>query len=267
MRKDQKINVNGISVNYEDSGKGDTCMIFIHGFPLDKSMWEHQFDFFKKKNRIITYDIRGFGKSTTNGLKASINLYAEDLIKLMDELKIEKAVVCGLSMGGYILLSAVERYPQKFKAIILSATQCVADSTEIKEKRFDTIKEIKSNGLEGFSEKLIQTIFSKGTLKKKKELVKQIKKVIVSTNPQTIMSTLEALANREEKCRTLSKITVPALILCGEEDALIPPHQSKLLTDNITQSYVETIENAGHLINLEQSEIFNEHIYAFIENI
>ena len=116
------IEVNDIKVCYDDRGKGETPIIFIHGFPFDKFMWQPQLDLFGKNHRVIAYDIRGFGKSTLGSVQGSINLFADDLVSFMDGLKIGKAIVCGLSMGGYILLNAIIRYPQRFDAIILSDT-------------------------------------------------------------------------------------------------------------------------------------------------
>ena len=107
----------------------------------------------------ISYDIRGFGKSTAGAEKFSIGLFADDLIGLMDALQIDKAVVCGLSMGGYILLNAVNRYPERFEAIILSDTQCIADSPEAKVKRYKTIQQIEAGGLNDFAEAFVKNIF------------------------------------------------------------------------------------------------------------
>jgi len=129
---DINIKLNGLTISYDDLGKGAVPIIFIHGFPFDKSSWQPQMEFFKKTNRVIAYDIRGFGKSSSGNEKESIRLFADDLIKFMDGLEITKAIVCGFSMGGYILLNAVCHYPKRFDAIILSDTQCIADSVETK---------------------------------------------------------------------------------------------------------------------------------------
>jgi pimeloyl-ACP methyl ester carboxylesterase len=156
-----QITVNDITINYEDKGKGNIPIIFIHGFPFNKSMWQPQLDYFMKENRVITYDIRGFGQSTFGTTQHSIAQYADDLILMMNELRIEKAIVCGLSMGGYILLNAAIRYPEKFAGIVLADTQCLADSTFAKEKRFKTMEQIEAGGLfdfaNGFVENVLET--------------------------------------------------------------------------------------------------------------
>ena len=246
---------------------GHLPILFIHGFPFDKSMWQPQLDFFKSRHRVIAYDIRGFGKSTAGIEKVSISLFADDLIKLMDALQINKAVVCGLSMGGYILLNAVNRYPERFEAIILSDTQCIADSPEAKEKRYTTIRQIVADGLTDFAEDFVKNIFCKDSLSDKKELVEKIKKVILSTETLTITRTLSALAQRREMCSSLKEIKVPALIMCGKEDTVTPPDQSQFLQCNIANSRLYSIEKAGHMSNLEQPDEFNQHITNFISDL
>lgn len=211
-----EISFNDITINYEDEGKGNIPLIFIHGFPFNKSMWQPQLEFFKKEYRVITYDIRGFGQSTFGSTQHSISLYADDLIFMMDTLGIEKAIVCGLSMGGYILLNAAIRHPEKFVGIILADTQCSADSPSAKEKRFKTMEQIEAGGLFDFASGFVENVFHKVTLIDNKDLVEKIKGVILSTSPTTIVAALNALANREETCGNLNKILTPTLILYGK---------------------------------------------------
>jgi 3-oxoadipate enol-lactonase len=253
-----------ISVCYDGLGYGDMPMVFIHGFPFSKSSWQPQMDFFKSSHRVIAYDIRGFGKSTSGKEKPSINLLADDLINFLDALEIEKVIACGLSMGGYILLNAVNRFQKRFKAIILSDTQCIADSHEVKEKRNETIRHIESGGQNAFAEEYVKNIFCKESLSEKKEIVNKIKEIIISTSAETVVETLSALKQRWETCSVLHEISVPALILCGEEDMVIPFAQSEFLHKHIANSVLHSIGKAGHLSNLEQPEEFNGHIKDFI---
>lgn len=256
--------VNGITLSYEDSGTGTLPIIFIHGFPFNRKTWQPQVEFLKKKYRVITYDIRGFGKSELGDEVTSIDLFATDLITLMDVLKIKKAIVCGLSMGGYILMNAVSRFPERFEAIILSDTQCIADSVEAKEKRYQTINQIEAKGLDEFAEGYVMNIFTAQTIKNKEKVVEEVKKIILSTSPRTIVATLKALAQRRESCNLLKKVSVPALIICGNEDTVTPLSQSELMFNTLPNAQLKTIENAAHMSNLEQPAIFNEHIHNFL---
>ena len=264
---DLEVKINDITICYDDLGDSTIPVIFIHGFPFNKSSWQPQMDFLKSKCRVIAYDIRGFGKSTSGGEKPGINLFADDLISLMDALQIKNAIVCGLSMGGYILLNAINRYPERFHAIILSDTQCIGDSAETKEKRYKTIKQIEADGLKDFTEAFCKNIFCQESLNNKKDLVEKIKNIILSTKPETVTGTLAALAQRQEKCFSLNEISVPALILCGKEDIVTPLIQSEFLHAHIKNSKLHSLGNAGHMANLEQANECNKIIYDFITNL
>ncbi len=264
--KDLFVEIDGLKIYYDDAGTSLIPLIFIHGFPFDKSSWRPQMQFFQKTHRVIAFDIRGFGKSNTTIDKDSINIYAEDLIKLMDALHIEKAIVCGLSMGGYVLLNAVHNHPDRFDAIILSDTKCEADSDEAKTMRLESIEAIKNGGLQAFIDGFAKKVFCQNTLDNSPKLVENITKLMLSTPQNTLISSLLALAERAEACVSLGNINVPTLIICGQEDAVTPPIHAKYLHENIKNSKLNFIENAGHLSNLEQSKQFNALIESFIAN-
>ncbi|MGB5026212.1 MAG: alpha/beta hydrolase [Saprospiraceae bacterium] len=262
-----KTMVNHLNVSYDDLGEGIIPIIFLHGFPFDKTMWQEQIDFLKASNRVIAYDIRGFGKSTDEVSILSIDLFVDDLIGFMDSLAIEKAIVCGFSMGGYIALKAVKKYPDRFSAMILSDTQCIADTPEAKAKRYQTIDEIALNGSTQFIEKFIKNVFHKDSLINKKELVANLQSVAHSNSQQVITAGLVALAERTETCSFLSEVTIPCLIICGREDVVTPLAQSESMNTKIKGSILCVIEKAGHVSNLEQARVFNKHLADFLNSI
>jgi pimeloyl-ACP methyl ester carboxylesterase len=264
--KDLTILVNDISICYDDEGTSGKPIVFIHGFPFSKSSWNPQMEYMRKTNRVISYDLRGFGQSSAGDQEISIALLADDLIGLLKALDIKSAIVCGLSMGGYIILNAVKRYPEMFEAIVLSDTQCIADSDEVREKRQKTIQLIHSGGIHEFTEAFIKSVFYAQTLQDNPAMVEAIKNTILNTAPSTLKSALNALAQRSETCTTLSEMDVPTLIICGMEDKVTPLAQSEFLHTNIRPSILHAIEEAGHLSNLEQQDVFNEHLSNFINN-
>ena len=258
------IGVNGCIICYDDYGNGVIPIIFIHGFPFDKSSWEPQLKFFKDSHRVIAYDIQGFGKSIATNEKMSISLFADDLVKFMDALEIKKAIICGLSMGGYILLNALSRYSERFYAIVLCDTQCISDSTEGKEKRILSIEKIKKVGINDFAETFIKSVFCSETFNNNRGLVDKVKNIIIDTPTHTIINGMIALAERSENCSTLDKIDIPTLIICGNEDIVTPLAQSRFLNQSIKKSELVVIYKAGHLSNLEQPDIFNTELLNFI---
>lgn len=254
---------NGITISYDDFRSDLIPIILIHGFPFNKYSWQPQFDFLKKTNRVIAYDIRGFGNSSADETEYSMDLFADDLMLFMDKLEIRKAIVCGLSMGGYILLNAVNRYPERFAAIVLCDTQCIADSPEAKENRYKAIEQINKNGLHDFVQNFASVVFYKAPLK----LIDEMKNGILTTSPKSIIKTLKALALRKDMFFSLNKIAVPTLVLCGFQDAVTPLSQSQFLVEHIPNATLKSIDHAGHLSNIEQPDEFNQHLLRFISKI
>lgn len=268
MPKENFIEINNIKLCYLDAGNSQIPIILIHGFPFCKEIWAHQIDFLKLKYRVIAYDIRGFGNSSTeNEKELNMDLMADDLMLFMDTLHIEKVIVCGFSMGGYILLNALHRSPNRIKAAIFCNTQCISDSEEIKDKRHKTIKEIEEKGLEEFTKTFLKNIFFSNTYKNNPKLVQFIKDIILSTSPMAIIAALKALANRPEMCGSLAHITIPTLIICGENDMLTKVDQSIFLHKNIKDSSLFIVNKAGHMCPFEEADEVNIILDNFLKNL
>ncbi|MCD6017073.1 MAG: 3-oxoadipate enol-lactonase 2 [Bacteroidetes bacterium] len=261
------ITLNNFNLSYDDVGEGTIPVIFLHGFPFDKNTWYSQLEFLKSSYRVIACDIRGFGKSKDERSPLSIDLFAEDLIWFMDKMHIDKAIVCGLSMGGFIALHAQKRFPDRFEALILCDTQCIADTTEVKEKRYKAIDEIAADGVDNFNEAFIKRVFHKDSFTNKKEVVEQLRNTVFSNPPYIISQGLVALAERSETCSTLNEIIIPTLIICGKDDEVTPLAQSEYMHQQIKGSVLRVIDRAGHVSNLEQPDEFNKHLADFLSTL
>src|SRR5207248_1998438 len=144
---------------------------------------------------------------------------------------------------GYVALRAVLKYPHRFKGLILSDTQCVADSHEGREKRYKTISQIEASGLDAYAEASLKNLFCENSLANKKDIVEDIHQTILNTSQATVIGGLKALAHRTESCSMLSEINVPALILCGKEDKITPPAQAEALNQGIANSTLQIIND------------------------
>ena len=263
-----RTSVNNHNISFDDEGPDEApVIILIHGFPFNKSMWNKQVEVLIENYRVISYDIRGHGKSDPGTDDFSIGLFVDDLIGLMDFLNIQKAMLCGLSMGGYIALNAVENFPKRFNALILCDTTCTADTPEIKEKRTMAIENIEKYGVEQYANESIRNLFALETFITSKEKTIVIKEMIMKTSVQTLSATLLALAARKETCSKLNKIKIPVLILVGEEDKITPPSAATFMHKNIQGSKLHIIEHAAHLSNIENTYEFNEHLMKFVSSI
>jgi 3-oxoadipate enol-lactonase len=263
-----RIAINDITVSYSDEGKNGTpVIIFIHGFPFNKSIWKMQVKELKDNYRVISYDIRGHGNSDAGNGDFSIELFVKDLLSLMDALKIDKTMLCGLSMGGYIALKAIENHPERFDALILSDTHCIADTSEVKEKRMKAIESIRKSGIEKYADESIKNLFAPESFTTREEEIAVVRKMIVKTAKESLCKTLLALSVRKETCSKLAEIKVPVLIMVGKEDKITPLAAAQLMHEKIKNSFLNIIEHAGHLSNLENPGDFNEHLKKFVASV
>ena len=261
-----KLMVKNLVVSCTDFGLDESpVIIFIHGFPLNKSMWNKQLDALKDKYRVIAYDIRGHGESESGISTFSIELFASDLLYLMDALKIEKASVCGLSMGGYIALNAITNYPQRFESLVLCDTNCIADSLETIESRIKASDSISEDGINKYAEESVKHLFAPESFTSRMDEIDAVKEMIQHTSEETLIKTLMALCVREQTCSLIHQIKVPTLILVGEEDKITPPAAAKLMHAKIKDSILHVVEHAGHLSNMENPDDFNDQLTGFFD--
>ncbi len=261
----KSIQANGINVSYFEEGVSTGIpLIFIHGFPFNKDMWLTQVTALSDNHRCIAYDVRGHGGSEAGAAQFSIPQFADDLFSFMDALNIDKSIVVGLSMGGYIALHAIEKNAARIAGLTLCDTQCAADTEEGRAKRKKTISFIQKNGLEVYTEESLKNLFAPTSLQSKKAEVSFIKNTILNTKPENICLALQALADRKETCTVLKQIDVPVLILVGKEDKITPLEAAEKMHQDINGSEIGIIDGAGHLSNLENPEGFNERMKSFL---
>jgi 3-oxoadipate enol-lactonase len=260
--------INGWNTSYTiDGNASGQPVVFIHGFPFSQEMWRPQVAPLSSDYRVITYDVRGHGESEVGDGQYTIEFFVDDLIALLDYLKIEKAVVVGLSMGGYIALRAIERNPEPFRGLVLCDSRSEADTNEGKIKRAASIQSVRTDGVKKYAEGFVRAVFAPKTFERDPEAIKFIKRIIEKTAPIAIAGTLLALASRTDTTESLSKISVPTLILVGEHDALTPVSAAKSMSEKIRQSEFHVISNAAHLSNLENPEEFNRHLLDFLQRL
>lgn len=263
-----KLMVNDMMVNYTDAGPEEApVIIFIHGFPLNLTMWNKQIEVLKDNYRVIAYDIRGHGESDAGNESFSIDLFVSDLIRFMNSLKITKASICGLSMGGYIALNAIENYPERFEGLVLCDTSCMADTPEAKERRMKAIENIIKNGVMNYAGESIKNLFAPESFATKVAEVSAVKEMIVNTPEFSLCSTLLALSARHETCTGLPELNVPVLVIVGEHDGITPLSVSHIMLEKIKGAALQVVGHAGHLSNLENPEVFNSYIKKFLDGV
>jgi len=247
-------------ISYVDSGSGNP-VVLIHAFPADQRLWQPQQNELSKYFRVITLDLWGFGKSSeVDGKAITMTEYADEVRQLLDQLHIQKAVIGGESMGGYIALAFLKKYPERANGLILSDTQAIADTDEIKQKRelsaLDVLKNGTSNLINGFMPKALSTSAP--------EVTKQyLRHILDDQSSITVASALRGMALREDLTTSLENASLPVLIVTGDEDMVISPIQSEVMHQNAKNSKLVIIANAGHLSSLEKPDEWNEAVIKY----
>lgn len=250
---------------YGDSEK--QAIIFVHGFPYDHTMWMNQINELQRDYFCVTYDIRGLGQSYVGDGQYTMEAYVDDLYSIIDELKLVKPVLCGLSMGGYITFRTLESARVKFGGAILCDTKSDADTDKEKLIRASKINQINVEGLDKFVESFVPNCFSDLTIKNKPELFNDVLNKSKQHNPIGVKGALFAMLSRTSTKKFLKKIDFPTLILVGKYDKLTPPKTMRKIAESILHSEFKIVPNAGHMTPIENPEFVTKSIKDFLSII
>lgn len=251
-------------VGYDDAGQG-VPVVFLHGFPHDRTLWSHQRVALAPRVRCIVPDLRGFGEST--GVALAIDTFADDTVALLDHLDINEAVVCGLSMGGYIAMAMWRRHAARVRGLVLCDTRAGADSPEQRVARDALIATVQADGAAAFAESQLEKMVSSDTHAQRPDVVDTMRAMMARQSVSAIIGALQALRDRPDSRATIGSITVPTLVLVGENDALTPPAESQAITAMLlpqTSARVEIIAGAGHVSCIERPAAVTHALADFL---
>lgn len=255
----------GIEMAYDDVGSGPS-VVLLHGYPFNRSMWREQANFLSTSYRVVTPDLRGHGEtSATQKEPATMAEMSQDVAALLDELEIERASLCGLSMGGYVALAFYRRFSLRVSALILADTRSQADTTEARHNREAQAEKILKEGMSSIIDDFLKKVLTPATLSQHTEITERVRRMVVTTKPQGAAAALRAMAMREDQTDFLQEIIAPTLIIVGSEDQLTPPVDAGMMHRKIRGSRLEIIEGASHLSNLERPAEFNRALKNFLD--
>ncbi len=256
--------LNGIQLAYDDVGAGP-AVLFIHGFPLCRKIWQPQMAALAADGfRAVVPDLRGFGESEPGTAEGSTDLLADDMIALLDHLGIETAVVIGMSMGGYVLLNLLARYPKRFSAACLTVTRADADDETARGKRDHLIAEVEAGRPEAIQNAFTPLLFADQTMADRSELVAEVRSWMAATDSAGLVLGLKAIRNRDDSSALLPQLGIPVLVMGASEDKAIPPEKSTEMAELIPGAQRCMISAAGHMVSMEQPEAFNAALLDFL---
>lgn len=255
-----------ISLAALDVGDADAPpILFIHGFPLDGSMWHHAAHRLAPHHRVLIPDLRGYGQSPPAGDHASIADYADDLADLLDAARVTApAVLVGLSMGGMIALDFAHRFPDRLRALVLCCTRATPETPEGLERRAAVAREALTLGTANLAATMAAALFHPSAPAELRELWQRR---IAATDPRTVAAGARALASRPDARPLLPTLTVPSLVIAGDADTLTPPDVLKSISDAIPGATFRIIPRAGHLPPVEQPDAFSACLAEFLRTL
>jgi 3-oxoadipate enol-lactonase len=274
----------GNRLAFDEAGSGP-AVILLHGYPFDRSMWREQMDFLSANGyRAIAPDLRGFGEMSdklqfvANADRRETERQAEayrttittmgdmagDIVALMDELKIDQAVICGLSMGGYVALECVHLFPTRARALVLAGTRAPADNEQERQARLQQVEQMLAKGMSGIAETSLPKLLAPRTLAEKPEVVARLREMILHADPQSAAAAQRGMAVRRDYSDDLANIKVPTLVIVGRDDPIRPVADAEFMHVRIRESSLEIIEDAAHMTNMEQPKVFNQALMDFL---
>ncbi|HEX8396599.1 MAG TPA: alpha/beta hydrolase [Pyrinomonadaceae bacterium] len=259
--------IRGIKMGYEDTDGEGVPLVFIHGHPFDRSMWREQMAFFNSKYRTIAPDLRGYGESEAVADKTMLEEFARDVAALLDELKADNIVLCGLSMGGQILFEFYRLFAPRVRALVLADTFAQLDDAERKQARYDMAERLLRDGMDDYAEEVLPKMIAPETIEEQPEVTAYVLSMMRGTSPKGAAAALRGRAERPDYTPLLSEINVPTLIVVGSCDEFTPIADAEFMRGRIRGSKMAVIEGAGHLPNLENPIEFNRVVEEFLKTL
>lgn len=259
--------VNGITMAFDDSGSGAPVLL-LHGFPLCRKMWRPQLNRLTFAGfRVIAPDLRGFGESDAPDGPYSIELFADDVVELLDRLEIERAVIGGMSMGGYVLMSMLERYPERVKGACFIVTRSTADDEAGKERRLQLARDVMKFGPQVVADPFADLLFAEGTPEERPKLAEDVYSWMLGNDSRGLAGGLFAMRERKDYTPLLPTLRIPCLAIGAEKDKASPPDNARAIAAAIPGCRLAIIPEAGHLANLENPGAFNDALIEFLKGL
>ncbi len=255
-----------MTLSIENTGNGTGIpIIFLHAFPLDQTMWKSQSPL-ARNFRMISVDLPGFGASLAGNTTMRMEDTARAIMRTLEERGvIQPAVFAGLSMGGYVLLQILRLFPQRVRAAVLASTRSGSDSKDAVEKRMENVALVEKEGVSALCEKMIPSLLGEATRQSRPDVVDEVRAIFRRQPAAAVTAALRGMAERTDTSPILEGIACPALVLSGAQDTLIKSEEMEAMAKRIPKAEFQVIEKAGHLLNMEAPEQFNDLFLHFLK--
>jgi 3-oxoadipate enol-lactonase len=253
-------------MEYDEKGSG-IPLLLVHGFPLSRKMWGLQLSGLSSSARVITPDLRGFGDSEYTRGPYSMDMLAGDLHEFLNEIGIREPVILGgLSMGGYISFAFCRLYPERVAGLLLAATRAAPDDEQGKVRREEMAAIALEASPKPIIEDMLPKLMSPKTYQEKPDLVQKVREIMETSTPEGMAGALLGMKDRIDSKATLQQFDKPALVIHGADDQIVPVDEARSMVQSLPEGRLEIFEDAGHMVNMEQSDKFNQVVEEFLKN-
>jgi pimeloyl-ACP methyl ester carboxylesterase len=258
-----QIELSNLSLSYLDRGEGE-AIVLLHGFCGSHAYWDEVMPILSKNNRVIVPDLPGHGDSTFPKGNYELEYMADTLLELLDKLSIEKVTLFGHSLGGYITLAFAQKYEERLLGFSLIHSTAHADSETAKDGRNASIEKVQKEGITAFIDGLIPKLFAEENLETQATVVQKAKDIGYKTTEEGAIGMLNAMKNRPDRNHVIENSNLPALLIAGEKDQVIPPEKTfSVKKDSVSQAL---IKGAGHMSMMEKPDSLIAEIQHFLKS-
>ncbi|MBD0421965.1 alpha/beta fold hydrolase [Streptomyces sp. TRM S81-3] len=256
----------GATIDYDDLGPATGLpVLLVHGHPFDRTLWEPQVTALTKAgHRVVTPDLRGYGRSSVTPGKVLLADFADDLAALLDRLGIERAVVGGVSMGGQITMEFQRRHPRRVRGLVLSDTSAPAETDEGRLFRNRLADRLLAEGMDGYAHEVIGKMLADYNVTAMPDVAARVLAMMRATDPRGAAAALRGRAERPDYREVLATVDAPVLIVVGADDVYTPVSEAEAIHRLVPHATLTVIEKAGHLPGAEQPERFNAALLEFL---
>lgn len=260
----------GIRAGYDVYGSGDATLALFHAYPLSRGQWRAQADALARSLavRVVALDLTGCGESSDSSEAITMDRMASDALALLDTLGAGRpghpAIIGGLSLGGYVALAAMRRYPTRVAGLILADTRAAGDTPEGKAAREVTASFVMQNGPGALFDRDSAKLLSNRVMTRRPEIVAHARALAEANTGSGLAAVARGMALRPDSTPSLPDIACPTLVMVGDQDALTPLADARILFERIPHADLEIIEDAGHLSNLERPDLVTDRMATFL---
>ncbi|MCW2621176.1 MAG: hydrolase, alpha/beta fold family [Frankiales bacterium] len=242
-------------------------LVLLHAFPLSSAMWLDQRAGLAGHCRVITPDQRGFGGSPLGADEPDLDRCVADLVALLDRLGLDRVLLGGLSMGGYVAMAFLRRHPDRVRALLLADSRASADPPAGRERREWIAQRVVREGGQVLVDEVLPPLLGTTTLADRPDVTARVRKAVATAPAEATAWAARAMARRPDSFDVLRAAAVPALVVVGEEDALTPPSDAEAMVAALPRATLRVLPGAGHLASIETPEAFNAAVLEFVADL